>query len=273
MSNSVSLSVIVPVYNEALRFREPLGIIAKYLAAQAYSAEIVVVDDGSSDDTFHLVTELAPSLPVPVSVHRYTPNRGKGHALKVGFAVANGQRLLFTDADLSTPIETTADLMRALDAGADVAIGSRWLTGADVEKHQPWYREWMGAVFTLLVRALIANVSDATCGFKAFEGDVGRDLFSRLRVDDWSFDAELLFLATKRRHRVAQVPVHWEDREGTKVSLLRDAINSLIGLARIRINSATGRYEVPQPGSTPSEVWQSDPDADLIGGAIEGSAG
>lgn len=270
--DSVSLSVIVPTFNESSRFREPLRIIAKYLCEQDYSSEIVVVDDGSDDDTFELVRELAGSLPVPVSIHRYTPNRGKGHALKVGFEAARGRRLLFTDADLSTPIETTADLLAALDSGAGLAIGSRWLTGANIEKHQPWYREWMGTVFTILVNALITRVSDATCGFKAFEGEVGRDLFARLRIYDWSFDAELLFLASRRGYDVAQVPVRWEDREGTRVSLVRDAVKSLIGLFRIRLNSALGRYERRHPSLAPSEVFRSNPEPVAFMGAEAGES-
>lgn len=260
-SEPPSLSLVVPAFNESERIALPLRRMASYLAEQSYGSEIIVVDDGSGDDTFELVCALGPELPVPLRVLRYSPNRGKGHALKVGFAASCADRILFTDADLSTPIEATASLLEQLEAGADVAIGSRWLKGAEVLVHQPWYREYMGRVFTLLVRGLIADVSDATCGFKAFRGDVGRDIFSLIRVRDWSFDAELLFLAHQRGYEIVEVPVEWEDREGTKVSLLRDAVNSFIGLIRIRLNSATGRYGRASGALPVRESWPLDGDA------------
>ena len=262
MSNEPpNLSLVVPAYNEAERIVEPLHTMANYLAEQPYSSEIIVVDDGSSDGTFELVCKIGAELPVTLRALRYSPNCGKGHALKVGFAASRGSHILFTDADLSTPIDATASLLEQLDAGADVAIGSRWLKGADVKIHQPWYREYMGRVFTQLVRSLIADVTDATCGFKAFRGDVGRDLFSRIRVRDWSFDAELLFIAHQQGRRVVEVPVSWEDREGTKVNLLRDAVNSLIGLVQIRLNAALGRYQDANAALPVREVWPHDAEA------------
>lgn len=254
-SEPPSLSLVVPAFNESQRIALPLREMASYLAEQPYSSEIIVVDDGSSDGTFELVCGLGAELPVPLRALRYCPNRGKGHALKVGFAASRADRILFTDADLSTPIEATASLLEPLEAGADIAIGSRWLKGAEVKVHQPWYREYMGRVFTLLVRSLIVDVSDATCGFKAFRGDVGRDLFSRARVRDWSFDAELLFLAHQRHYAIVEVPVEWEDREGTKVNLLRDAVNSFIGLIQIRLNSAAGRYREGSDALPAREIW------------------
>jgi dolichyl-phosphate beta-glucosyltransferase len=166
------------------------------------------VDDGSRDATSDVVRAVAGTLAVPVRLARYGTNRGKGHALKVGFALSRGDRLLFSDADLSTPIEMADRLLSRLDEGYDLALGSRRMSGADLKVRQPRHREFLGSIFTLLVRLLAAPVSDATCGFKAFQGKVGRDLFARLRIEDWSFDA---------------------------------------GLATIRANALLGRYRFPLP--------------------------
>jgi len=236
------LSLVIPAYDEAARIADPLRTIDAYLAAQPYSCEIVVVDDGSRDDTVEVVRALAPELATTLRLFRSTPNRGKGYGLKVGFDKARGERILFADADLSTPIEETGAMMAALDAGHPIAIGSRKMRGANIEIHQPFVREQLGKVFTALVRALIAEVSDATCGFKAFRRDVGKALFARVRVFDWSFDAEILCVAKLRGIPIHEVPVHWQDREGSKVNLRRDIINSLIGIARIRLNALRGRY-------------------------------
>jgi glycosyltransferase involved in cell wall biosynthesis len=241
------LSLIVPAYEESARIERSLRTIGAFLAAQPYTAEIIVVDDGSSDATFEVVCDVVKGLDVPARVLRYDVNRGKGHALKVGFAAARGEHLVFADADLSTPIEHLPDLLERLEAGADVVIGSRKTKGSRIEVRQPRLREWMGRGFTLLVRILIADVSDATCGFKGFRAAAGQDLFSRLRMPDWSFDAELLLIARLRGYRVEEVPVVWVHQPGTKVRLAGDTIQSLLGLARIRLNAALGRYQSPGP--------------------------
>jgi len=248
-----SLSVVVPAFQEASRIEATLRALAAYLATHHPQSEILVVDDGSRDETAARARSAAASLATSsasaprVRVLRYARNSGKGHALKIGFAASRGARVLFTDADLSTPIEEMEALLARLDAGADLAIGSRKRAGARVEVHQPWWRESMGRVFTALVRTFITEVSDATCGFKAFDGARGRELFALLRIDDWSFDAELLFLAARRGLRIDEVPVTWRDRPGTKVRVVRDAAMSLVGLARIRANALLGRYAKPRP--------------------------
>lgn len=272
-ADAPALTVIVPAFNEAQRIASPLREIAEYLAGRAYSAEIVVVDDGSSDDTAGVVREVAGSIDVPLVLVRYARNLGKGGALKAGFAASRGGQVLFTDADLSTPIAETEAMLAALADGADVAIGSRKRAGAQILKHQPWYREQMGRVFTLIARLVIADVSDVTCGFKAYRGDAGRDVFARVRVFDWSFDAEMLWIAGALNLSVVEVPVRWQDQPGTKVSLLRDALLSLAGLFRIRWNAARGLYsratDAADSGSQ-VEVWRSDspaarPDSDAAG--------
>jgi dolichyl-phosphate beta-glucosyltransferase len=251
------LSVVIPAFNESGRIAAPLTAVRDYLCAQPYSSEVVVVDDGSSDATFDLVCETARGWPLPVRAFRYQPNAGKGYAIKFGIAHARGQHVLFTDADLSTPIEETASLLAALAAGADVAIGSRKMPGATIVVHQPWLRERLGKVFTWLARQLIADVSDVTCGFKAFRGAAARDIFSRVRVYDWSFDAEVLLLATRLGYRLSEVPVRWADCAGTKVRLGRDVLRSLEGLARIRLNAARGRYAQPVGLVDSVATWES----------------
>lgn len=253
-----AISVVVPAYQEEARIGEPLREIAAWLARKPGSNEIIVVDDGSDDGTSRVVREIAATLPVKVVLLRYDENAGKGFALKVGFAHARGERILFTDADLSTPIAEGDKLLAQLEAGYDVAIGSRWLSGSNVVQHQPWVRQVMGIVFTIIVWLLIARVSDATCGFKAYRGDAGRDLLARARIRDWSFDAELLWIGRQLGLSVSQVPVQWSDVAGTKVRLSRDVIGSALGLLRIRWHSLLGRYERPEPLAVPVDVWSSE---------------
>jgi dolichyl-phosphate beta-glucosyltransferase len=249
------LSLVVPAFNEATCLGASLAAMAEYLAEQDYEAEIIVVDDGSQDGTSEVVRETAGGLSTPLKLVRYERNRGKGFALQVGFSEARGARILFTDADLSTPITEAAHLLAPLDAGFDAAIGTRRTEGADIRIHQPPFRELLGRGFTGLVRIAIADVSDATCGFKAFRGDVGRDVFSRLRIDGWAFDAEALFLLRLAGHRVAEIPVTWSDQPGTKVNLLRDVVSSLVGLVQIRVRAALGVYRRPRVTGVELETW------------------
>jgi dolichyl-phosphate beta-glucosyltransferase len=250
------VTVIMPAYNEAARLREPLAAVQAYLAAQPWPAEVVVVDDGSEDGTFDVARE-ATVAGVPVRVFRYAQNAGKGYAIRYGVAEARGERVLFTDVDLSTPIDEAGALLARLDAGADVAIGSRKTPEARILVRQPWLRERLGKGFTWLVRHAIVDVSDVTCGFKAFRAAAARDVFGRLRVPDWTFDAEILMLARRRGYRIDEVPVRWQDRAGTKVRVVRDVLRSLLGLVRIRANLARGVYDAPAPALPPAVSWDS----------------
>jgi len=254
-ASPTSLSVVVPAYNEAERIAESLAAIGTFLEARSWRSEIIVVDDGSRDTTFEVASGVATGIGVPVRVIRYARNRGKGCAIKVGFSLARGNCILFTDADLSTPIAETSQLLARVDEGFDLVIGTRKNMDASIEVRQPWLREWLGRVYTRLVHAFIAEVSDSTCGFKLFRGDVGRDLFARLRAYDWSFDAEVLHLAELFGYRIGEVGVPWSDRAGTKVRLLRDVPISLLGLVRIRLHSAAGHYRQPVPLGFSFETW------------------
>jgi glycosyltransferase involved in cell wall biosynthesis len=239
------LSVVIPAYNEAERIGASMRRLATYLAAHHPAAEIVVADDGSTDDTAAVVRELAGEIGLPVSVLGAATHRGKGHAVRRGMLAADGALVLMTDADFSTPIEELEKLHAAVTSGADVAIGSRRTAGAVIEKRQPAVREAMGRVFTWLTRQLLVDVSDVTCGFKLFRREAARAVFSRATLDDWSFDAEALFLVKRLGLKLVEVPVHWSDAPGTKVRLGRDAVESAVGLARILLNDTLNRYGIP----------------------------
>src|SRR5207253_2118636 len=205
--------------------------------------------------TFDVVRNATRGWDVPVRALRYRPNVGKGYAIKFGVARARGDRILFTDADLSTPIEQTGAFLARLDAGADVVIGSRKTPWAEIVVHQPWYREQLGKAYTRLVRRVIADVSDVTCGFKAFRAAAAKDIFARVRLYDWSFDAEVLLLVRQLAYRLDEVAVRWEDRAGSRVRLVRDVARSLWGIVRqagirphdrvLELGAGFGRFTFP----------------------------
>ncbi len=239
----VFLSVIVPAYNEEARLGQTLRQMLNYLQAHCSAYEVVVVDDGSADDTSGMARRFAAD-DERVRVIRTEMNWGKGHAVKQGMLTAAGELLLFSDADLSTPIEELDNFLSAFDEGYDIVIGSRKLSGAQVQVHQKPLREWLGKGFTWLTNLLITgNISDVTCGFKAFRRPAARQIFSLQRIDDWSFDAEILFLAQKFKYRIKEVPVRWRNDPRTKVNLLRDIVRSFVGLVRIRWNDWQGKYK------------------------------
>ena len=236
------LSVVVPAYNEEYRVRYCAGELARYFRKRRRPFEIIFADDGSRDRTTEEAERVARRIR-EVRVISYPINRGKGCAVRKGVLAARGSRVLFLDADLSTRPEEWPKLERLLDRGVAVAIGSRKMAGAKLVKRQPWWRERLGKVFTWIVRSLLVRVSDVTCGFKALERGAARRLFSRQVLDDWSFDAEVLFLADRWGMRIEESPVVWKDTPNTtKVRVIRDALGSLAGIARIRWNHLVGRY-------------------------------
>jgi dolichyl-phosphate beta-glucosyltransferase len=231
-----ALSIVVPALNEEDRLPRTLERIASHLSRRREGYELVVVDDGSRDRT----AERAQAA--GATVLRNETNRGKGYAVRRGMLAARGARRLMTDADLSTPIEELDRLCARMDEGHDVVIGSRALPGSRIEVRQPWYRENMGRVFNLFVRALaVPGVTDTQCGFKLFSGAAARDVFSAARLDGFSFDVEVLFLARRKGYRIAEVPVVWRNDAATRVSLLRGFL-AFPDLLRIRANDWRGRY-------------------------------
>lgn len=227
---SADLSVVIPAFNEARRLGPTLDRVATALAGRDH--EIVVVDDGSSDGTVGLArAHGAPYL----RVIELGTNRGKGAAIRRGVLASSGRRVLLSDADLSTPIEALADLEAALDRGAALAIGSRAVESADVQVRQPFYRELMGKTFNRLIRLTgVRGFRDTQCGFKLVDGEVGRDLFARMKVDRFAFDVELIWLALRLGHRVEEVGVPWVNSADSRVHPIFDSANMLRDVLRIR---------------------------------------
>ena len=235
------LSVVVPAYNESGKIGPCLARLRSFFRSAGLPFEVVVVDDGSSDST---VSEARSALRGFRNGRVITcrPNRGKGYAVRRGVLASRGGRILFLDADLSTNPAEWPKLSRRLDGGADLAIGSRKMAGARLVRRQPWWREKMGKVFTWLVRFFLVDVTDATCGFKAMTRRSARALFSVQRLEGWSFDAEVLFLARRAGMRIDEVPVRWRDNPRSKVKPVRDAVLSLAGIIFIRWSALAGRY-------------------------------
>lgn len=212
----MELSLIIPAYNEAQRIGPTLQRFHQFLAARAGRFEIIVVDDGSTDHTVALVTQLAQERP-ELRVIRSRANRGKGHAVRVGMLAATGRVRLFSDADGSTPIDELDRLLQALADGADVAIGSRYLPASVVTRRQPRYRlVWSRLVNRVVQQLLLPGVVDPHCGFKAFTAAAAEHTFRACTVDGWSFDLEALATARARGFRIREVPVRWENDERSK---------------------------------------------------------
>ncbi|MHB1846496.1 MAG: dolichyl-phosphate beta-glucosyltransferase [Deltaproteobacteria bacterium] len=227
------LSIVVPAYNEERRIRPTLERLVAYGRSQLAGFEVVVVDDGSGDGTCRVVGEAAKEA-AEIRLIPLPKNRGKGAAVRRGMLEAREPFTLFTDADLSTPIEDVERLFDAIET-TPVAIGSRALADSKIEIHQPFYREWMGRGFNLLVRAAaVPAIHDSQCGFKLFRTPVAKELFGRAQLDGFAFDVELLFLCQKLGVAVAEVPVHWRNDTASRVRPVRDALRMARDIAIIR---------------------------------------
>ena len=236
MSDSLApeLSIVVPAYNEARRLPPSLRAIDRYLRDGGHRGELIVVDDGSADETGDLVAALAAEG-LQVQLIRHEANQGKGAAVRTGVMAASGDVVLFTDADLSTPIDDVERLLAAIREGADVAIGSRALDRSLIAVHQPWIRDRMGRVFNLFVQLiLLPGLKDTQCGFKAFRGGVAQELFGATQTDGFEFDTEVLYRARRRGLVTREIPVHWRDSPDTRVNAMFDSPRMLLGLFRIR---------------------------------------
>lgn len=228
------LSVVIPAFNEADRLADTVQRVRDHLSARGDRFEIVVVDDGSRDGTLDVMRSIAESAP-DVRVVPLDRNRGKGRAVREGVAVTRGRRVLITDADLSTPIEELAKLERAIDAGADIATGSRFAAGARIEVAQPPHRVVMGRVFSVVVQLLLLRgMLDTQCGFKLLRGDVARRVFAGLRIDRFAYDVELLYQCRVQGARIAEVPVRWLHSGRSSVVPLRDSAEMLRDVLLLR---------------------------------------
>ncbi len=230
------LSIIIPAYNEEKRLPQTLEAVAKWARENLERAELLIVDDGSSDRTLELARLFASRCTGSVSARALTngTNRGKGASVRAGVLAATLPWILMTDADLSTPIEDVLKLAAAR-ANADVLIGSRAVAGARITQHQALHRELMGKTFNKLVRLCVTGgLADTQCGFKLFSREVGQAVFSRARIDRFAFDVEMIYLARKLGYRVAEVPVLWRNSPDSTVDPLRDSSRMLLDLLRIR---------------------------------------
>jgi len=236
---------VIPAYNEEARLPATIERVAEFLAQGPWDAtEILVVDDGSRDGTVRAVQEYQKKLP-GLRLLRNPGNRGKGYSVRHGMLEARGQWVLFSDADLSAPIEEMAKLMEAARReGAQVVIGSRALDRSLIGVHQTGFREWAGRIFNLCVRLIVRlPFADTQCGFKLFSAKAASEIFRRAQVDRWGFDPELLFIARKLGFKTVEVPVRWNHAEGAKISVFRDSARMFYDVARVRWFQFKGFYK------------------------------
>lgn len=239
MNKKVFLSIIIPVYNEESRIEKLLNVY-QFLKKQRYTFEIVVVNDGSNDATEKCLVSLQKKFPFQVIT--YAKNKGKGYAVIQGMLAAKGAYRLFTDIDLSTPIQMTNEFVRVCRL-ADVTIGSRRAHGAVLVKHQPIVREFMGRVFTWLSRVITdVSVSDFTCGFKCFSARSAKAIFPKMTIWRWGFDVESLSIAKQLGYSIQEVPVTWENNPYSRVKIPQDIIRSFVDLAQIKWFLLRGKY-------------------------------
>lgn len=236
-------SIVIPAYNEAARITRALEEVVACIRQRQWSAEVVVVNDGSRDRTAELVRDFAANAP-EVRILENPGNCGKGCSVKNGLLHSLGEIVMFTDADLSAPIEEAEDLFAAIASGADIAIGSRWLERARQTIRQPLYRQFFGRCFNAVTHMVMGlPFADTQCGFKAFTRTAAQTIFQLQTIERWGFDPEILFIALKRGYKIVEVPVSWAHDERTRISYLKDGMRMLQDIAIVRWNALRGRYD------------------------------
>src|ERR1700722_6455805 len=237
------LSIVIPAYNESARIDGTLAQVMWCVEERAWDAEVLVVDDGSTDDTPAIVQKWMRRYS-RLHMVRNPGNRGKGYSVGNGLLQASGGIVMFTDAALPPPIEEAELLIAAIDDGADVAIGSRWLDRQKQTIHQPLYRRFFGRCFNKVTRWVMGlPFKDTQCGFKAFRREAAQTIFRLQTIERWGFDPEILFIARKLKYRIVEVPVTWGHDARSRLSYLKDGIKMLEDMARIRGNWMRGRYD------------------------------
>jgi dolichyl-phosphate beta-glucosyltransferase len=245
MPSHPDLTIVIPAYNEEARLEPTLRAYLDYCRTTRRSAELIVVDDGSRDGTSQVVDHLTETYP-ELRLIRLAENRGKGYAVRSGVVNARGKLILFADADGATPIAELDRLEQAIAEGADIAIGSRALDGTGVRVKARVYRRVIGRAFHLLVGSLtVRGIRDTQCGFKLFREPVAHELFSRMRMNGFSFDVEVLMMAQRSGHRITEVPVNWSHQPGSKVNLVLDSARMARDLFIIRGRYLRGEYARP----------------------------
>jgi len=242
-----AISIIVPAYEEQARLGDSIRQILAYIEREKLSAELIVVDDGSKDETAAIAETAAAEFPASqTKVIRYETNRGKGYAVKIGLLEARADIAVFTDADLSTPVEELPKLVNPIQTGEyDVTFGSRALDRTLIGTHQPWRREQGGKVMNLIIRIMSGlPFADTQCGFKAFNMKKFRPLLEKMTIDRFGFDVEFLFVAAHHKLRLKEIPMRWNNVEGSKVSVVRDTRRMFTELNQIRRNAKHGVYKI-----------------------------
>jgi dolichyl-phosphate beta-glucosyltransferase len=245
----VKLSIVIPAYNESRRLPATLAAIAEYLELTDASAEVIVVDDGSSDNTAQAARSV-PGKGMPPKVIGFEGNRGKGAAVKEGMLAAKGDYVLFMDADNSTHITEVEKLLPVAEAGTPVVVGSRYLDEDSIKLKQPWYRVWISRNGNRLIRyTILPGVIDTQCGFKLFSREAAQAIANKLTMERFSFDIELLVVAQQLGYGITEVAVNWYDTPGTRLRPIRSALRTLKDLVVIKINQLRGRYK---PAAAPT---------------------
>jgi glycosyltransferase involved in cell wall biosynthesis len=238
--SEVFLSIIIPVYNEERRLPATLEQVFSFLHSQPYRAEVIVVENGSQDNTLAIASEFArahPELKVLQS-----NRKGKGIAVQQGMLAARGEYCFMCDADFSMPVSEINRFLPPALTGADIAIASREAPGA-IRYNEPHYRHMVGRVFNSLIRLIaLPGLHDTQCGFKCFRAEVARELFRQQTISGWSFDVEVLFIARRRGYRIVELPIPWYFNPESKISVVRDATRMAADLFAIRLNALRGMY-------------------------------
>jgi dolichyl-phosphate beta-glucosyltransferase len=229
------LSVVIPAYNEEQRLKLSLDKIHAYLNSKAFQYEVIVVDDGSTDDTRQSALESSLCLAGKLKLLKNSQNKGKGCSVRRGILESKGDLVVFSDADLSTPIEELEKLSQHIDSGYDIAIGSRSIKGADVRVHQPIYRELMGRFFNLIVQATaLKGIIDTQCGFKLFKGNIAKEIAGQMLIDGFSFDVEMLYIARQKGYTIKEVPVVWINSPASRVDPFKDSLQMFKDVVSIK---------------------------------------
>jgi dolichyl-phosphate beta-glucosyltransferase len=243
-------SIVIPAYNESARLGATLEKVLAYVHAQGWDAEVIVVNDGSRDNTAEIVRSFA-AKDAALHLVENPGNRGKGYSVRNGMLHARGRIVLFSDADLSSPIEEAPKLFEALEKGADIAIGSRWLRAETQTQRQPLHRQLFGRIFNLVLRLTLGlQFADTQCGFKAFKQPAVQAIFPLQKIERWGFDPEILFLARKFKFKVQEVAVAWGHDGRTRINPLVDGSHMALEMLHIRWNSLTGKYDADAAPNT-----------------------
>jgi len=230
----IDISVVIPAYNEERRIGPTLEKVYGYFNSESPDFEIIVVDDGSKDKTVSEAEKFSETYP-RVKLLRHKKNRGKGAAVRTGVMASKGKLVLFSDADLSTPVEETEKMKRAVDEGHDVAIASRALEDSDIVIPQPLYRRFIGRIFPCFVRLVVMrNFRDTQCGFKLFTGEAAKTLFADLQTEGFAFDVEILYRAVRKGMKVKEIPVSWVNSDISRVNIFKDPFRMLTSLFLIK---------------------------------------